>query len=239
MHSVRWAGDTDTFRNVSGRRSVPGSSRGLVMLAGWTGTVDYWAEGENGITVTKGLADYERERGVLTASCAVDSTWGNATIRNRITALIDGNQTSGYWPTGKVHVFGNSMGSICAAKWALENPTKIASLGLSLFPPDIQTLYDRNALGSQSSLGAAYGGERPPDDENPMKRTDEFAAMGIPIKIWFSDNDTVTPLSETLAFGLAVGDAVTGVSMGSVGHTWGDFSVFNGAALADFIRSAP
>lgn len=207
------------------------------MLGGWTATVDYWGGempgNENGVLITRGVAEYSKggSRGILTASCETGDTWGNDTMSDRISDLVDACQTDGYFPNGRVVVFGNSMGSLCALKWALTNPFRVEALLLALPAPDVQSLYDNNPLGVTSHIASAYGGSRPLDGDNPAKRTDELAS--VPIWLWHASNDPIALTADTLAFADAVGiPEERRFNMGAVGHTWGDYSVFNGTALA-------
>lgn len=227
------------MRRLSGRRTLSGRRKGLVMLGGWTATVDYWGGEQAGQTggeiISRAVTDYSVDsRGLLTVSCATDETWGNSTMMSRITTLVDECQSAGYFPPGRVNLFGNSMGSLCVLKWALTYPTRVASIGISLPAPDVQSLYDRDpaGVGIAASISAAYGG-RPADSDNPADRADEL--IGIPIKMWYSTNDPLTIASDSVSFGEAVGAEM--VSLGAIGHTWGDYSIFNGSAVAEFAKA--
>lgn len=230
MYSKNWTSDGVGLRNSCGRLSRDGQSHGIVLLAGWQATENNWSDA-TGSQVLVPLVEHS-ERGHVACSVGVESYWGNSTMRDRITTLVDACQAASYFPAGKVHLVGNSAGSLCALLWALANPTRVASLALALAPVDIQSLYDRNPLGVTASIDAAYGG-RPPDSENPALRAAEL--LGIPICLWYSSSDPVGLEAETLAFAEDAGATLQG--MGAVDHTWGDQSVFNGLAVASWIEA--
>lgn len=233
MLSHRYTNGGLLQRRLSGRLTKPGSRRGVVMLGGWTSSVDYWAEDMTatveGRLIAEGITDYKR--GLLTASVATDSTWGNQAIQDDVTELVDKCQDDGYFAAGRVHLHGSSMGGLTAFNWAYNNPSRVASISCVLPVIDVQSIWDRDPIEfMKASISAAHGGGRPPDDMNPASHNDAY--LSIPTRIYYSTTDTVTPVDETLAFGEAIGAEM--VSMGAVGHTFGE-DIYTGAAVAAYI----
>jgi pimeloyl-ACP methyl ester carboxylesterase len=225
-----------TIRDLRGRLAKDGSSRGIVMIGGWTASVDFWAGEmagqEGGITISQGVV---KETGRLTCSLAENSSWGNSAQLTRITTVVDACQSRGYFPSGTVNLFGNSAGCLSVLKWALANPTRVNAIGLALPASDLQSLYDRNPIsGVTTSIAAAYGGARPLDADNPHLSADDLA--GIPMRLWRAEDDDVVPAVEVDELAAATGAEI--VELGPVGHSWGDESIFNGSAVAAYFTAA-
>lgn len=236
MISSRGTTGSNLYRTTCGRLTRPATKRGLMMLGGWTSTVDYWAEDTTatveGRYITQELCDYTARgsTGPLAASCATDSLWGNVTMRARITDVVGHLQTIGYFQNGRVDLHGSSMGGLSALLWAMANPTLVGKISLVLPVVDVQQVYDDDPiLFIAASIDAAYGG-RPSDADNPNKNTSTLSQF--PIKIWASETDTVTPIAVTEAFAAATGAEIE--SIGSVGHTFGGNTVYRGNAIAEY-----
>jgi pimeloyl-ACP methyl ester carboxylesterase len=203
------------------------------MLGGWTSNVDYWAEDTTSPAAGKPIGTAAADAGLLTASIATDSTWGNSTIRTNVTTLVSTCLLDGYFSGSKVHLHGSSMGGLTALNWAYYNPTLVASISLVVPVVNVQSVYDRDpAFGMAASIGVAHGG-RPPDSENPATASHMELLSQFPIRIYYSATDPITPVLEMFAFGSTVGAEM--VSMGSIGHAFG--SPYSGTDIADFVRS--
>lgn len=217
-------------RSVVSRSYKPGSRKGVIVMAGWTASVDAAAEG-----VTSGVEDMFISRdianaGFPTISCAGDSSWGNSTIRTSISTLKT-NAQSALFATGKVHLWGISMGGLAVLNWAKDNPTLVQSIAVAIPCINPQRLYDDDPLGIgiSASVDAAYEG-RPADADTPILNAESF--VDIPMKIWYSTTDTVsTVTSEMTTFASDTGAEI--VSMGAVGHSLGAPLSVGGAANAE------
>lgn len=190
---------------------------GVIALAGHNSTADTFPGPVYAIQATRYL-DALAESGYPSASCALDGNFGNSAMRTRITNLRTYMQSASagtwQWASGKVHLLGASAGGIAALAWAKANPTLVQSIALIISPPDIQAMHTADRGGLAADLATAYGGA-PADSENPA----DFAAdlNGIPIKCWYSTNDSLVLASEVTAFATAAG-AIT-VSLGAQGHS--------------------
>lgn len=160
----------------------------------------------------------------------VDTTtsWGNSTQRANMTTAVNALQSDGWFQADPIHLYGGSAGGVCVLQWALANPSRVRSICLNITPVDLQSAYDRDVLGLQSSIDTAYGG-RPGDEDNPALRADELTE--IPMIVFYSSSDTVGLPAESEAF-IAASGAI-GVDMGDVGHNW-DTAYLNASSVASF-----
>lgn len=206
---------SQVHRAYAGRLYKPATRKGVILCAGLSGTADSWySTSLNALDTPNALVG----AGFPTASPAVNATWGNSTMRTRITDLRTFMQstTPRGWQfgSGKVHLLGSSMGSACVLNWAKNNPTLVQSIAITIGPPDMQAIHAADRGGLAASIAAAYGGSAPTDADNPA----DYAAdlTGIPIKVWYSSNDTLILPAETEAFIAASG--AESRNMGALGH---------------------
>ena len=147
-----------------------------------------------------------------------------------MTTAVNALQSNGWFQADPIHLYGGSAGGVCVLQWALANPSRVRSIVLNITPVDLQSAYDRDILGLQSSIDTAYGG-RPGDSDNPALRADEFTE--IPMLVFYSNDDTVGLPAESEAFIAAAG--ATGVNMGNQGHNWS--SALNASSIASFFSA--
>lgn len=220
MWSRLWTSGGQSICNVASRTTRAGDSTGIVHFGGY-GSLAYQAS-------SSAAKDTPASRGYVEAFLDTGVLWGNATHRANITTAIDACQSSGWFPSGQVHLFGGSAGGLTVLQWALANPSRVKSIYLTIPLTDLQSGYDRDVLGLASSISDAYGG-RPPDAENPQLRADEL--IDIPMEIAYSSDDPVCLAAETEAFIEAAG--ASAVNMGAVGHNWNS-ALHNGRTVAAF-----
>lgn len=201
-------------------------------MTGWNGTVDSAVETS---ATNRDLIRDIAAAGFPTISCAVDSTFGNSTMRTRMSTLKTNAQTS-LFASGKVHLYGLSMGGACVLNWAKNNPTLVQSIALIIPAINLQRLYDDDPadVGISAAIDTAYGG-RPADSENPVTYAADLD--GIPIKCWYSTDDYFnTEVSDYTDFAAASGAEL--VSMGNSGHDIGPpltgGGVTTGVEIANF-----
>lgn len=206
--STRGTVDSLLQRSIVSRTYKPGSRKGVITLGGLSGNVD----------TMSGIAIGDvTDAGFPTISCAVDATWGNSTMMDRLDTLYANSQESLFAPS-KVHMYAVSMGGLCALNWAKANPTLVQSIVLVVPALNPQRIYDDNTASLQASISTAWGG-RPPDSATPVLNTDHF--VGIPIQIYYSRGDQInTEPADTEDFAEAVEADL--VDMGdSTGHAFG------------------
>ena len=150
--------------------------------------------------------------------------WGNSTARSRIDAVKTAIQTAGDFAeaaAGDALLTGTSAGALDMLNWAKYNPTLVQAIALSIAVVDPQDVWDNDRGGFKSDVNTAYGG-RPADADCPQKNYSAYA--GIPMQLYYSDTDPVTPLSILQAFVTGVnanGGNCQAISMGSIGHLIG------------------
>ena len=202
-------------------RYAYGSKKPVLFFPGWTGTAYYFvntaAGARAGRTFTEGLA----EHGFATFSRNDGSLWGNATAMTETAQLKTNAQSAalgGIGAAGKVHLIGNSAGSLNALQYLKENPTLVQSCQCSLpmvDPQDIQT-NDRGGIGVAASITAAHGGAIP-DARTPIKNTATYASAGVPIRLYYSETDPICLPAKVTSFVSSCNVAnIDAVSMGSV-----------------------
>lgn len=204
-----------------------GDARGVLFMNGWLSSLDFFFNPASADpSLLRGVTSYGWPLGCITTA----STWGNSAIRADMSSLKTNLQAGLAVPTGKVHLFGQSMGGVCALNWAKNNPTLVQSICLVIPTVDIQAIYDNNRNSAASAISTAYGG-RPADAENPAKNAASFTSF--PMAIYYSTSDTYTTSSETTTFGAAAG--ATMHSMGAIGHDVG--TPFSGTAVGAFFTA--
>lgn len=224
MWSRLWSSGGVSILNLGHRLAKGGETVGVVHMGGFQSTA---AQGSAAEAWATPASEHYVEAYLTTGA-----TWGNSTQRANMTTAIDAVQASGWFPAGKVHLFGGSAGGVCVLQWALANPSRVQSIYLTITPPDLQSLYDRDPLSLQASIDGSYGG-RPGDEDNPALRADEL--VDIPIAVAYSTDDPICPLAETEAF---IEDAeAQPINMGAIGHNW-DPTLHNASAVAGFFRAS-
>lgn len=208
-----------------GRMYKAGRRKGILALPGATFNQDWWFDLDQATGEMRTLTELY---GFPIGSCATLEDWGNSTMRARVSQLRT-NCIASLFAGTKVHLMGVSAGGLSSLNWAKANPTLVQSISLLIPVVDVQAVYDNNRESFQSSISGAYGG-RPPDSENPAKYAADL--KGLPIRIYYSTNDSVTTSAETLNFAAAAGAET--FSMGAVGHFWGP--PWSGLHVGQFMR---
>src|SRR5262245_33239547 len=143
--------------------------------------------------------------------------WGNATARSRLDALKTAIQTAGdIAASGKLHLWGTSAGGLDMLNWAKYNPTLVQSISVTIPVINPQDVWDNDNGGFKADVNTAYGC-RPTNADCPWQN--QSAYIGIPMQIYYSENDPVNPVNWTTDF--IAGTGATGISMGNVGHSVG------------------
>lgn len=225
-----------------------GTAVGAIYAAGGGGTETSWQGGtatnpnEAGQAIESACDRPNWQPGYRVVTFAPEWTWGNDTAITRISDLWTYAQANHGFSASKVHLFGVSMGGPCVLNWAKANPTKVASIALCLPAVDIQDIEDngRATTISVPAPSTAFGNARPDNAHTPARNAASFS--GMPMKIWYSTNDTVCVPSTVTTF--AAGCGATLQSLGDqlpaiapVGH--GLSSGFDVASVAAFFDAHP
>lgn len=207
------------------------SKRGLFALYGSTGLKDSWFA----LDQVLGYFTPAVNAGHPVASMDMGTKWANSSFHTDMASLRTAAEAD-YFAPFDAHAIGVSMGGLSVCMDAINNPDKIRSLQLVIPAIDPLDVYTNDRAGFAAEVSAAHGGA-PPDSANASTEENMAALAAFPIKVYYSTNDTVTPLSVTQAFidGVtAAGGDIEGVSLGAAGHSFLADN-FTGAAIAEFI----
>ena len=198
---------------------------------GTTATIDLL----NGSPEQEALAD--RGFTVMAADWSGTTHWGNDTAQARVATAKTYVQATPYGAkAGKVCLSGRSMGGLLSVLYALANPTAVQAVALAIPAVGLVDIHDNNRGGFATEIETAYGGASAWNTakaaHDAASRAGEYAALGIPTKIWYSSDDPICVPSVVTAFATAVGAST--VNMGAQGH--GVYSTFPGEA-ADFLAA--
>lgn len=221
---------------------------GIIYAPGGGGLATSWQTGTatNPNIVNKVIrVSCERPIGVSRfrfVSFASEWTWGNQTSVDRISDLYAYANVHHSFSAAKVHLLGVSMGAACVLNWAKANLAKVASIALLIPAVDVQDIDDNNRATAYGlpAPSTAYGDVRPPDADTPARHAGIY--QGIPIKIWYSTNDTIVIPEIVQTFASQSG--ATLISLGSLppdlgipGH--GLSNQFNPESVPSFFETYP
>lgn len=148
-----------------------------------------------------------------------ETTWGNSTIRTRISSARTLLNTRFGATTDKVLLSGSSMGGLNVLSWAIQNPTLVKAIALATPAVNLDYMHDNNVGGYAAEIDTAYGGlaayNAAVAAHDPYQNTATLS--GIPMKLWYSTDDPFIDPSHVTTFASAVGAST--VNMGAVGHT--------------------
>lgn len=174
---------------------------------------------------------------IIAADLGGPSTWGSDASLARTTDAFNYIIARMGAKSDKALLWGGSMGTLTALLWAKANPTKVAALAVSLPVLNLQDVHDNRTFGAtvygpiiETAYGGAAGYAAALATKNPAATPASWA--GVPMKLWYSEDDPVAIPSEVAAFAAASGAQT--VSQGAAGHT------FNGVdfkKVRDFLTS--
>jgi pimeloyl-ACP methyl ester carboxylesterase len=169
-------------------------------------------------------------------------TYGNATGKARVgaahTAVVTAAAPYGGTSAAKAHLVSMSMGNTLAFGYAIENPTKVASITSFLPLSSLINTYENNVAGLRAAIGTAWGVVHPtplPAAADLVTGAAAIQAAGIPVRLYYAPDDgALIPVADVLALAAAAGGTATATVGG--GHTnAGAFTGFNFADWVDFL----
>lgn len=213
---------TETGTTITRRKYEPGQPA-VIYCHGLNGQA--W----HPINFPEPTVDLLAERGFPVAAHDLGgvATWGNDTAQTKIGDARTYMQAAPISAAaGPVLLWAGSMGTLAALNYARNNPANVLAVACGLPPTDLADLHDNNRpigeTGVAASIEAAYGGlagyNAARAAHNPAEHTAEYASLGVPIKLWYSGNDTTVIPSTVTTFASAAG--IEAVNVGSVGHTF-------------------
>lgn len=217
---------------------TPNANTGVILAPGFLGTADYFTEYYSPVDLkAKELAQripMQRVPAIAT-DMGGSSTWGNDTAIAACGSTLTYLNTATKARTDRVVLVGLSMGALTVLNWARANPSKVAAIGLFLPAVNLADIHDNDRSGLASAIESAYGGAAGYAADGPSHDPANFTSSytGMPIRIWYSTDDTTAVPSVVTAFGTAVGATLT--SMGNVGHSISSLDAVDAAQwLASF-----
>lgn len=146
-------------------------------------------------------------------------TYGNPTFKARITSALTAVASDTGCSSAKVHIVGASMGGT-ALGWAIDNPTKVATMTLMIPLTSIVNAYALDTGGLRAAIGTAWGVTYP----TPLPAAADLLAnasalAGIPIRMYYAPDDTLIASSDVLAMKAAIGSSCTATATSGGGHT--------------------
>lgn len=169
---------------------------------------------------TYGLADAGYQ--VFASDLGGVATWGNDTAQSRIGSAKTYVQGTLGAKSGKVGLYGVSMGALACLNWARANASSVACIGLVVPVTDLDYMHANNVQGWAAEIETAYtnlsGYNAGVATHDPNQNTATHAS-GPPIKVWYASDDTTAITARQQAFITATGCQAT--NMGAVGHVGG------------------
>lgn len=224
------AAETDLIVRPYGHQVGGGATAVLVALPHNYGPDSYMGADEQA-----GLAD----AGYCTitpgpASPAVGQSFGNdAAIDSFDKAWTYATATLGC-RSDRVFLVGMSMGGLLCGNWARTHTSVVAGIALVTPAVDLTWVHGLSAP-YPTEVDAAYtdhaGYLAAVSTHSPVAYAASIAS--VPVRIWYSTDDTLAPLSQQQAFQTAHGNT-TLVSLGAAGH---NPSAATGTELADWFAT--
>lgn len=218
-----------------GRTWRPGTKRGVIFHGGrGQAALDY---------IGPGAASAIRLGAPWIHIDGVDGKqWGNDTVTGaggRIDQAWSYLQTKFGAKTDKVVIYGVSMGGLTVLNWVRNNLTKVAAVALVTPAVDLRDLHDNDRtwpnlnFHSPADIETAYGGAANytavASAHNPAEHASAY--VGIPMHIWYSNNDPYAIPSLVTSFASSAGAQVT--NLGNVFH---DGSQANPDEISSFMQ---
>ena len=183
--------------------------------------------GDTALTVAADPVQHEhctllaRRSTVIAADLGLQ-TWGNDTGITRIGQAV-AHLRATYGVVGPVGLVGGSMGNANAMAYALAHPDEVAFIAGIIPLIDIADVMGR---GAAAEVNAAYGGAYNDVTDGPTHSPIHFATAlpaDLPIRLWSSPTDALTPYATAVAFQAARPQTVLSV-LPDTGHSDASFA---------------
>lgn len=151
-------------------------------------------------------------------------SWGNDTAIDAVASGKTRLQGALGAKAGKVLLYGISMGGAVVLNWARQHLDDVAGILLIKPAVGIEDIRANNRDGLAAGIEAAYGGNAGWQAAKPTHNPVQYAAEldGIPIHIWYAEDDETTIPGRVLAFAADAGDSCVVTSLGpGTTHTQG------------------
>lgn len=198
--------------------------RGVIWCHGAGGGAVSGFDGSNNARLLRCIGT---DRPLIIADLGGALNWGNDTSMARMDDAYDLLTGQFGAEIGKVFVAGGSMGTITALNWAKLHPELVAGFASVLSVFDIEDVRANNRGNQAAGINTAYGGTYVDATLRATKNpaywiTQGTPLAGIPMRIWYSDDDDIAIPSIGATFAAAAfasGSDVIRTNLGSLGHT--------------------
>lgn len=199
----------------------PAGKYGAVLLHGSSAPIQYgvvnsWASGA--------LAGLIAKEGIPCIAAEMSGqAFGNAAAMTDITNAITYMGAQLGTPTTKAHLIGISMGAYTGLRYAITNPTKVASFTGIIPLCDLDYIYQNNVAGLRAQIGTAWGVTYPAALPAGAIISSTAAALAgnIPSRLYYSTVDALIPTAQVTTMGTTI-DAEAVVAVDNThGHTEG------------------
>lgn len=150
-------------------------------------------------------------------------TWGNDDSIDAVNDFLTwaGNETGLESRSDLVSLYGVSHGASTVLNWAWRNPSKVASIVLTVPAVNLVNVYADN-VSLQAPMDFAYvnhtGFLAAMPTHDPAQNTNLIAPFGHKIKIWYAENDEFIRPEDVEQFAVQTGATLTPADPG--GHDW-------------------
>lgn len=223
----------------SGNRAT--GKPGVILLHGATAPSQFNSHNARWESVALGAALARAGFGVIAGAMGGD-TFANDAVMGYVTNAHAYLAAQTGASSTRVHLVGVSMGGAVGLRWAIQNPTKVASYTGIIPLVDIDNLYQSNAGGLRASIGTAWGVTHPtalPAGANLPAQAGALSGV-VPTQLFYAADDTQIPASTVIAMGTTLG--AEAINVGNLGHTEaaigavGDLSTPKWQGLIDFLE---
>jgi alpha-beta hydrolase superfamily lysophospholipase len=116
---------------------------------------------------------------------------------------------------------GGSRGAVDALNYLVRFPSKVVACTLTIPVLEAEDIRANNRANQQAIIEAAYtnnaGWQAARPTRNPVEIADDVAAVGVPLKMWTSENDDIC--LDQFADAFEQDSGCERASLGAVGHT--------------------
>lgn len=179
---------------------------------------------------------------IMATDAGGTDNWGNSTAVTRIgqTATFLRGATWGAHATDPLILFGQSMGAVTVLNWALGHLSDVACVVLFIPVLNVSDVVTNNRGGLAASVNSAYGGAWSEGTHGATSNPVTYAASlaGVPIQIWYANNDTTAIPGAVTAFDGSVGASCEIHDVGALGHTQAAVDAVDVAGVLAFIAGA-
>jgi pimeloyl-ACP methyl ester carboxylesterase len=153
--------------------------------------------------------------------------WANNTVMSRITSGATYLQGTMGAKSGKLLLYGFSMGALATLAWAAHNPTKVAAVFVGIPTINLGDIWTNNTSGFTAAINTAYGGTYSPTatdgvyggqvqaahDVYYMSQNTPSLFTSFPIMMWYGSSDVTAQPSFVTAFASSVNTAGGNVTL--------------------------